>query len=97
MDVLVVVPGREGRWKDGVPYYGLGRRFGRLVRRVDGGYVDEDLLGVPIEEGGEVCVEVEAYMCVLFPLSTVVVWTSFCHLDVAQLEASGWTLRYNQH
>jgi hypothetical protein len=47
----------RGGGDDGVPDYGLGGRGGGgRVRggRVGGEDVDEELLGVPVEEGGEV-------------------------------------------
>jgi hypothetical protein len=49
-----LVPGRGGGGQDGVPDYGFGGGFGGTRRGVDGFEVEEDLLGVPAEEGGEV-------------------------------------------
>jgi hypothetical protein len=49
------MPGGGGGGYDGVPDYGFGGGFGGAAR-VDGFEVEEDLFGVPVEEGGEVCV-----------------------------------------
>ena len=70
-----------GGGDDGVPYYGLvlgdiagdgGGRGGRPL----GGDVDEDLLGVPVEEGGEIGFEGELDYGVFFFFGTVVVWSA---------------------
>ena len=55
MDVGVLVPGRVVGGDDGVPDDGFGGRDGGGgAGGVGGGYVEEDLFGVPVEEGGEV-------------------------------------------
>ena len=71
--VVSEVVGR-GRRDDGVPDDGLvGRRVGVGGGRPFGGDVDEDLLGIPGEEGGEVRVERELDDGVFFVLGGVVV------------------------
>jgi len=54
VNVLVLVPGFEFGGKNGVPNDGAGGRFRGLVGGINGRNVDEDLLGVPGEEGREV-------------------------------------------
>lgn len=55
VDVGVGVQGRVVGGDDGVPDYELGGRDGsRVGGGVGGDDVEEDLLGVPVEEGGEV-------------------------------------------
>lgn len=54
MDVVVLVPRGGGRGDDCVPDYGFGGGFGGLGGGVDGFEVEEDLFGVPVEEGCEV-------------------------------------------
>ena len=54
MNVGVWMPRRVVGRYDSVPYYGFGRRdSGRRTGGVGGCDVEEDLLGVPVEEGGE--------------------------------------------
>lgn len=68
--ILVVVHWRKRMREDGVPDYGAGGRRGfGCCRGVRGGYVEEDLLGVPGEEGGEVCV-----LCVRWMVVVCVKW-----------------------
>lgn len=54
VDVCVVVVWRKRMWEDGVPDYGFGWGCAGGGRGVGGRYVEEDLFGVPGEEGGEV-------------------------------------------
>jgi hypothetical protein len=49
---------------------------GLVGRGVSGVDVDEDLLGIPVEERGEVGVEVEAELRVFFAFRGVVVWAA---------------------
>jgi hypothetical protein len=49
-----LVPGRGGRGQDGVPDYGFGGGEPGFGRGVHGFDVQEDLLGVPVEELREV-------------------------------------------
>lgn len=51
---MELVPGRGRGCEDGVPDYGFGGGFRGAVGGVDGFEVEEDLFGVPVEEGGEV-------------------------------------------
>lgn len=68
------MPRRVVGGDDGVPDHGLGGRDGGGVGRgVGGGDVEEDLLGVPVEEGAEVGVEGEGDVGVLFAAGAVVV------------------------
>lgn len=53
MDVVVLVPGGGGGGEDRVPDYGFGGGLGGAAG-VYGFEVEEDLFGVPVEEGGEV-------------------------------------------
>jgi hypothetical protein len=55
VDVVVLVPGRRVGGEDGVPDDGFGGGFRGARRGVDGFEVEEDLLGVPVEERGEIC------------------------------------------
>lgn len=56
MDVCVGMPRRVVGRDDGVPDYGFGGwDGGGRVGGVGGGDVHEDLLRVPVEKGGEVC------------------------------------------
>lgn len=71
-----VLGGAVGR-DDGVPDHGLGGWDGGGGGGVDGGDVQEDLLRVPVEEGAQVCVEVELDVCVFLTLGAVVVWSTF--------------------
>lgn len=50
---MVLVPGRGGGGHDGVPDYGFRGGFAGAAG-VDGFEVEEDLFGVPVEEGGEI-------------------------------------------
>jgi hypothetical protein len=54
VDEVELVPGRGGGGEDGVPDYGFGGGFRGACGGVDGFEVEEDLLGVPAEECGEV-------------------------------------------
>lgn len=53
---MVCVPGGGVAGDDGVPDDGFGGGFGGVVGWVDGFEVEEDLLGVPVEEGVQICV-----------------------------------------
>lgn len=55
----------------------------RSRRRIHGRDVDEQLLGVPGEEGAEIRVEVELDLCVFLAFGRVVVRAAFDDLDVA--------------
>lgn len=79
VDVGVRVPRGEGGGNDGVPDDGFGVGDGRRGggRGEDGDDVDEELFGVPGEEGGEVGVEIEFDVGVFFLFGGVVVWPSF--------------------
>lgn len=55
VDVVVLVPGSGGAGEDGVPDDGFGVGLAGFGRRVDGFEIQEDLLGVPVEEGGQIC------------------------------------------
>ena len=55
---MVLVPGGGGGGHDGVPDYGFGGGFGGLAAWVDGFEVEEDLFGVPVEEGREVWTDI---------------------------------------
>jgi hypothetical protein len=50
------MPRFEGGGKDGIPHYGLRRWLGRVFRGICGGYIKENLFGVPIEKGGDIFV-----------------------------------------
>ena len=56
MDVGVGVPGAVIRGDDGVPDYRFSCWSGGVAGGVGGGYVEEELFCVPVEEGGEVCI-----------------------------------------
>lgn len=60
VDVVVGVPRGGGGGQDGVPDDGFGGGFGGAGRGVDGFDVEEDLLGVPVEEGADIwlCVSI---------------------------------------
>lgn len=65
--------GKVGR-NDGIPHDDLRvRNVLRVLRRVGGGDVREDLLGVPVEEGGQVGIEVEGDVGVFLALRAVIV------------------------
>lgn len=64
-----------------------GGRFGG----VRGCYVGEDLFGVPVEEGGEVGVEVEGYVGVFLAFGGVVVRAAFDAVGRGECFVSGWT------
>lgn len=51
---MVLVPGCGGGWEDCVPDNGLGGRFGRLKRGIDGLDVEENLFCVPVEECAQI-------------------------------------------
>ena len=51
---MVLVPWGGGGAEDGVPDYGFGGGFGGAEGGVNGFDVDEDLFGVPVEEGAQV-------------------------------------------
>lgn len=77
MDPSVGVKGSIVGGNNGIPDYDFGiRDILRVVRWVRGGDVGEDLLGVPVEERGEVGVEIEGYVGVFFAFGAVVVWTT---------------------
>ena len=57
MDVGVGVPGAVIRGDDGVPDYRFSCWSGGVAGGVGGGYVEEELFCVPVEEGGEVCIQ----------------------------------------
>lgn len=59
-------------------------RVGVVGGGVGGVDVDEELFGVPVEERGEVGVEVEADLGVFFAFGGVVVWSA---LDAVKLLA----------
>lgn len=77
-----IVPGIRGRRgrDDRVPDYSFGGA-GLRVCVVRGGVcgvdVNEELFCVPVEEWGQVCVEVEADLGVFFAFGGVVVWSAF--------------------
>lgn len=54
MHKVQLVPGCGGRGENGVPDYGFGGGFGGACGGVHGFEIEEDLFGVPVEEGGEV-------------------------------------------
>lgn len=51
---MVYVPWDGGGGENGVPDYGFGGGFAGFEGGVDGFYVEEDLFGVPVEEGAEI-------------------------------------------
>ena len=55
VDVVVLVPGSGGAGENGIPDDGFGVGLARFGGGVDGFDVEEDLLGVPVEEGGQIC------------------------------------------
>jgi hypothetical protein len=55
VDVCVLVPGLGGGWDDGVPDDCFRRRRKRRLGGESRRHVDKDLLGVPGEEGLEIC------------------------------------------
>lgn len=79
MCVGVGVVGGVVGGNDGVPDDGFGGRGGvwRFGVWVRGGDPEEDLFGVPVEEGGEVGVEGEGDVGVLLAFGGVVVRTAF--------------------
>lgn len=55
VDVGVLVPGLRRGWDDGVPDDCFRGRRKRRLGREGRSHVDKDLLGVPGEEGCEIC------------------------------------------
>ena len=68
VDVGVLVPGLRRGWDDGVPDDCFRGRRKRRLGREGRSHVDKDLLGVPGEEGCEICRREGQYECVAYGL-----------------------------
>ena len=85
MEIGIWMPRFVVRRDDSVPDYGFRiRDSGGVGGGIGGGDVEEELLGVPVEEGGEVCVEIEALVGVFFAFGAVVVGSSFDTVNCCQ-------------